>query len=66
MDGIRIPDEPRFAKVREDVEAGRLWKARDRLHGHVGDDRRTRMSSTCSGRSGSGWATSRRRAVTGG
>lgn len=35
MNGIRIPDDWRWARVREDVAAGRLWKARDRLHGHL-------------------------------
>ena len=38
MTEIKIPDEPRFQKVREEVDLGRLWKARDRLHGHVRHD----------------------------
>ena len=33
MNGIRIPNDWRWGRVREDVDAGRLWKARDRLQG---------------------------------
>ena len=35
---IKVPDEPRFQKVREEIDLGRLWKARDRLQGHVRHD----------------------------
>jgi hypothetical protein len=38
MTEIKVPDEPRFQKVREEIDLGRLWKARDRLHGHVRRD----------------------------
>ena len=38
MTEIKVPDEPRFQKVREEIDLGRLWKARDRLHGHVRHD----------------------------
>ena len=34
MYSIKVPDDWRFAQVREDIGRGRLWKARDRLHGH--------------------------------
>lgn len=33
MTTIHIPESARFDRVREDVERGRLWKARDRLNG---------------------------------
>ena len=33
MNGIRIPNDWRWGRVRADVDAGRLWKARDRLQG---------------------------------
>lgn len=29
MDGIRVPEQWRFSRIREDIDAGRLWKARD-------------------------------------
>jgi hypothetical protein len=35
---IRIPDHGRWASVRDEVARGRLWKARDRLRGHLRDD----------------------------
>ena len=35
MHGIRIPDDWRFMRIKEDIDAGRLWKARDRLQGHL-------------------------------
>jgi len=38
VSAIRIPKDSRWASVREEVEAGRLWKARDRLQGHFRDD----------------------------
>jgi hypothetical protein len=37
MDRITVPDSWRLARIREDIDAGRLWKARDRLQGHLND-----------------------------
>jgi len=38
MENIRVPDDWRFGRVREDIDSGRLWKARDRLQGHLSTD----------------------------
>jgi hypothetical protein len=38
MIGIQIPDDPRFARVRDELALGRAWKARDRLQGRLRDD----------------------------
>lgn len=37
MYSIKVPDDWRYAQVREDIGRGRLWKARDRLHGHFAE-----------------------------
>jgi hypothetical protein len=34
MNRITVPDGWRYAGVQDDIDAGRLWKARDRLQGH--------------------------------
>lgn len=37
MHQITVPDDWRYAAIRRDIEAGRLWKARDRLQGHLSE-----------------------------
>jgi Family of unknown function (DUF6584) len=38
MTEIRIPEDARFDRVRNDLDRGRLWKARDRLNGMLRQD----------------------------
>ena len=35
MERILVPDDWRYSRIREDIDNGRLWKARDRLQGHL-------------------------------
>jgi hypothetical protein len=35
MQRITVPETWEYARIREDIDAGRLWKARDRLQGHL-------------------------------
>ncbi len=35
MHPITVPNDRRFGRIRDDIQAGRLWRARDRLQGHL-------------------------------
>jgi hypothetical protein len=37
MHDITVPNDWHYAAIRDDIRAGRLWKARDRLQGHLRD-----------------------------